>query len=471
MYNQNKQQFIFKLSNSASWNFFVDDKNNLCYSCLNAKKEWSKPTIIRKQTYPSFYSDIDKKDNFHILFQDLNGNIFYTFINANNRKTIQILKSKTTSCYNKYLRLVPLSDSIHFFYVLQHKNSSILSHQILKNATLSSPQILASSTRNIYPYSVFSNSLENISLFYNFFDGEYFQLGYKTYSPFEGLWKKFSQITSSNSNIYLGDAFIDSNNISHVVYQEKTSNNTHKLYYISIPNNNFKKNFIHEQQHQFSNINLVYIKNSLIVFWVDNNNIYFTKSNDNISEWAKVAKYLPDNEIFSVKFKSNLSKDNSFFVSNSIPATFYNGYTLSSFGDISLNYINSNSISTNEFKTIVLDSINLLKAKIEALDYSVLQLKSLHKTLDDKYINLKNVVNKMNQKSTISPRNSATPKLIDTQSEYKNFYNELIKKYHSNDTTSFNIKEFSSVSKNTTSKKRKLHLNTNYKNRTLKKGL
>ena len=470
MYNQDKQQFIFKLSNSDTWNFFVDEKNNLCYSCLTPKKEWSKPTIIKKQVYHSFYSDIDKKDNFHILFQDLNGNIFYTFISSKISKTIQLLKAKISSCYNKYLHLIPLSDSIHFFYVLHYKNSSILSHQILKNATLSSPQILASSTRTLYPYSVFSTSLENIYLYYNFFDGEFFQLGYKIYSPFESLWTKFSKITASNSNIYLGDAFIDSNNISHILYQEKTNNNTYKLHYLSIPDNGFKKEVLHEQQNIFCNLNLIYNKDLLIAFWVTDNNIFFTKSQHSTNEWSKISEYLPDKETFSVKFKSNFSKDSNFFVSNSIPTNFHNGYTLASFGDISLNYINVNSISTNDFKTIVLDSLNLLKNKFETLDYSILQLKSLYKTLNDGYINLKKDVDLIKQKGISSKRTSASPKLIDAEAEYKKFYKELIKTYHINDTNSYNTRHFSSNCKTNISKKKKLHLNTTLKNKTLKKS-
>ena len=143
MYNQDKKQFIFKLSNSESWNFFVDAKNNLCYSRLNKRKTWEKPNLIKKQVYPSFYADIDKKDTFHIIFQNLDGDIFYTFINSKTSKTIPILKSKNSLVYDKYLHLIPSSDSVHFFYVLHYKNSMILSHQIFKNATLSNPQILA----------------------------------------------------------------------------------------------------------------------------------------------------------------------------------------------------------------------------------------------------------------------------------------------------------------------------------------
>ena len=71
MYNEDSKQFLLKWSNGETFNFFVDSKNNLCYSNLSKKGLWSRPTIIKKQIHPCFYADIDSKDKFHIIFQNL----------------------------------------------------------------------------------------------------------------------------------------------------------------------------------------------------------------------------------------------------------------------------------------------------------------------------------------------------------------------------------------------------------------
>ena len=411
MFDKNNSQFLFKLSNNDTWNFFVDSNKNLCYSYLNRKKQWSKPSIIKTNVHPSFYADMDTKDSFHIIFQNLNGDIFYTLLNSRSTKPKQILKAKTSSSYNKHLSLIPLKDSIHFFYILHYKNSLILSHQILKDARLSNPQILASSSQSLTPYSVLKDSFGNISLYYCFFDGKFFQLGYKIYSPFESMWTKFSQVTNSNSNISLLDAIIDQNNITHILYREKSPNN---YYYYTNNNSSTVKCPINNT----TSANLVILKNTIIIFFIDKTKIYFIKSHDNGLSWTNPQEYLISGEIFCTKFKSNNNKD--FVLSNNIPATFLNGYTLASFNELLFDQNNVNSISTNDFKTIVLDSINLLKNKLESLQTDILQLKSLYQNLDSKYsILYKNYTNKSRPK----------PKILDAESEYKNFVNELKKSY------------------------------------------
>lgn len=412
MFDRNNSQFLFKLSNNDTWNFFVDNDKNLCYSSLNKKKHWNKPSIIKNSIFPSFHADMDNKDFIHIIFQNLQGDIFYTLVNSKSIKTVQILKTKIPSAYNKHLHLIPLKDSVHFFYILHYKNSLILSHQILKNGSLTNPQIIASSAKNLHPYSAFVDSFGNISLYYCFFDGKFFQLGYKIYSPFESMWTKFSQVTNSNSDICLLDALMDCNNTTHILYKEKSLNN---YYYANSNPSTFKCPPLNT-----SSANLVIFKNTIFIFWMEKNIIKFIKSQNNGISWTDYLEYHMSGEIFSVKFKSNNTKDLIF--SNNIPATFFNGYTLASFNEISFDQTNVNSISTNDFKTIVLDSLNLLKNKFESLHSDVLNLKSLYQTLNKKYSTLQNNHN-------ISRSVSNKPEILDAETEYKNFLAELKKSY------------------------------------------
>ena len=477
MYNQDKKQFIFKLSNSETWNFFVDAKNNLCYCRLNKKRTWEKPSLIKKQVYPSFYADIDKKDTLHIIFQNLDGDIFYTFINAKTSKTIQILKGKNSTSYNKHLYLIPSSDSVHFFYILHYKNSIILSHQMFKNATISNPQILASSSKNVYPYSVFSDTLGNIYLYYNFFDGKFFQLGYKVYSPFEALWTKFSQLTSLNCNVYLSDVIMDDNNITHVIYQEVNTSNSCRLHYIKIPSKAESSIAITPYTNiSFSDVNLVYTKNSLIVFWIKNNVVHYTKSSNNGISWSEIDKFTLNNENFCVKFKSNTPKDANSIISNSIPSTFKNGYTLASFNNVLLDYTAVSSISTNDFKTLVLDSLNLLKNKLETLNSEVTKLKSMYVNLNKKLSTLENKSNFI-----VSPTKnnlpSNTPTLLDAQTEYENFVSELKSNYNFDTNNNYNTSKFNSTTPSFNKKystflpkRKKLCLNKVLHNKTFKKS-
>ncbi|MBP5426673.1 MAG: hypothetical protein J6Y29_02060 [Clostridiales bacterium] len=451
MFDRDNSQFLFKLFNNDTWNFFVDNNKNLCYSSLNKKKQWSKPTIIKTNIYPSFYADIDNKNSFHLIYQNIKGDIFYTLINSKSIKTIQILKSKTPSTYNKHLRLIPLNDSIHFFYILHYKNSLILSHQILKNATLSNPQILASSSKNLYPYSVFVDSLGNISLYYCFFDGKFYQLGYKIYSPFESMWTKFSQVTNSNSDIQLLDALVDNNNITHILYIEKKFNT---IYYSNSNSSIFKCPIVN-----ISDANLLILADTIFIFWIKKDIIHFIKSQDNGLSWSTINEYSMNGELSCVKFKSNAKKNHIF--SNVIPATFLNGYTLVSFNELTLDHTNVSAISTNDFKTIVLDSLNLLKNKFESLNSEVSELKSMYKSLNAQYTNLKN-----NSIKNVPRLNLQQPSILDAETEYQNFLKELKNSYGH-----INTPNYSPYTKISPHKKRKLYSLKKILGKTFKKVL
>lgn len=450
MYNKDTKQFLFKWSNGDTFNFFVDSSNNLCYSNLNKKNTWSKPITIKKEIHPCFYADIDSKDKIHIIFQTLNGDIFYTFINSKSTKTMQILKSKTSSSYNKYLHLIPLKDSVHFFYILHHKNSMILSHQILKNSTLSNPQIIASSSKNIYPYSVFASDIGNIYLYYNFFDGKFFQLGYKTYSPFEAMWTKFSQITNSNSDVLLINALIDSFNTTHILYKEKCQKNTYNFYYAKFSSDDtFLK--IPINKIPAPNPSLTILQKSLIILGINNNIIHFIKSDDLGSTWSDIEQCTMNGNFFCVGFKSNLDQNQI----STLPISFVNGYTIASFNKIS-------SVSTNDFKAIVLDSLNLLKNKFEKLNQDILNLKSLYKNLESR----------LQQQKGLNI-NSNTSNIIDTQSEYEKFVNELKTSYNFDIKPNYNVHKYSgNISKlPTTSNPPKKYSQKKLLNKTFKKAL
>ena len=443
-----------KSSADDTFNFFVDSKNNLCYSNLNKKGIWSRPSIIKKQIHPCFFADIDSNDKLHIISQNLNGDIFYTFINSKSIKTIQILKSKSSSSYNKHLYLIPSNDCVHFFYILHHKNSMILSHQILKNSTLSNPQIIASSSKNIYPYSVLSSDIGNIYLYYNFFDGKFFQLGYKIYSPFEAMWTKFSQITNSNSDVFLIDSLIDSSNTTHIIYKEKKSTNPPKFFYARFsPNENFSKIQINKIPE--SNPSLTIFQKSVIIFGIKNNIIHFIKSDDLGLSWSNIEQCSINGDFFCVGFKSNL--DHGLIISNRLPISFVNGYTIASFNNVS-------SISPNDFKTIVLDSLNILKNKFEKLNDEISNLK----------ITCQNLESKLNKKKSYNIDTSSLEKqnLLDTQSEYEKFVKELKASYNLDVNPNYNIHKYSgNISKlPQPNKAKKSYIKRKLQNKTFKKA-
>jgi hypothetical protein len=80
MYNTNSQQFIYKQSTGKIYNFYYNEKQGLCYSILSKRNTWGEPNVLQKNIHNNFSMEMDAEDNFHILYQDAGGNIFYSLI-------------------------------------------------------------------------------------------------------------------------------------------------------------------------------------------------------------------------------------------------------------------------------------------------------------------------------------------------------------------------------------------------------
>ena len=149
---------------------------------------------------------------------------------------------------------------------------------------------------------------------------------------------------------------------------------------------------------------------------------------------------------------------------------------LTNFNNVLLDHSAVSSISTNDFKTIVLDSLNLLKNKLETLDSEVSKLKSFYVNVDKKLANLDN---KSSFISSAAPKNSpyAAATLLDAQTEYENFVSELKSNYKLDINNDYKIPNFSNntsyfkkTPKTFLPKRKKLGLNKRLKNKTLKKS-
>jgi hypothetical protein len=158
--------FIFRLKNNNTYHFYIEKGSNLLFKKLLSDNSWSKPLSLVNDTTESLNIGADYNDFFHIIYQNKTGSIIYSVFDGENLRVYEMLKSRTNDRYERYFKIVPSSNIIHFFYVLRKDNLYSIIHQHLQNFDFSMPKILVSLPDSKVNFDVSSDSSGNLHLFF-----------------------------------------------------------------------------------------------------------------------------------------------------------------------------------------------------------------------------------------------------------------------------------------------------------------
>jgi len=369
MFNRNDKHYIFKQSNDRIWNFFHDEKNGLCYSILTKRSTWSEPASLFKNANKDFYVDMDSDDVFHILFQDSKGNIFYSRLSSQGTETKPILNSKVPTQYNKHLFLIPLRDDIHTFYVLYHNENMILAHQIIGNGSMGTPRVVDYVADKDHPYSIICDNAGNIDVVYQSSDGRHLQLGYKRYSREKKAWSEFTPITKFNGTCEFPQLISDSSGMIHMSFQ-RCSNRQYELVYMHrMPGKTTWSDsmVVHSSSYPFINSSIVNVDGKLSIFWIRDETTYYSYSVDAGSTWSKPARYnFPTGkQLFCMSYKSNASHEAGKIQAPCVSGSYVGGLMIAFYPDVLS--ASSASISADELRSMLLDSLKYLKSSVQEL--------------------------------------------------------------------------------------------------------
>ncbi|HHV99766.1 MAG TPA: hypothetical protein GXX36_09380 [Clostridiaceae bacterium] len=368
MYSSGKKQFIFRLSSGKTLNLYHDSRLGLCLSLLTKRNFWTEPVSVQKNADRYFFADIDPEDKIHIVFQDNQGNIFYSCIENESVSTMPILSSKSNSSYDKHFFLIPMRNCVHVFYVLQHSGSYLLSHQMLENDKVLTPRVIDYVTESEYPYSVMLDKSNNLFVFYQSSDGRHLQLGCKKYNPAQGFWSDFAAITRFDGNSEYPRTIMDKDGIIHICYQRCAQKQYELIYQQKIPDRNIwtSECVIHTSASPFRDFSVLCLEGNIIVYWVRDNIIYYSFSKDSGNNWSKPARYnFPaGRQLMCIHYKSNVPYDSAKISVREIPGAFING--------IKFAFIEQSPetarVSANDLKDMIVDSLNHLKGSVEELE-------------------------------------------------------------------------------------------------------
>jgi len=348
--------------------FYYEEVHGICYSILTRHNTWTEPVSLQKNAHQSFYADIDSEDNIHLLFQDKQGNIFYSLICNASIKTTPVLNSKSISLYDKYLFLVPFKNVVHFFYILQHNDSNILAHQVLIDSSVSMPKVIDYVAKSKCPCSITLDKLGNLYAFYQASDGRHLQLGHKKYNSTQRAWGEFSAITRFSTDSEYPRVMVDNKNIMHICFQRRYERQYELIYQQKVPDKNIWTNeiIIHTSAYPFNESSIILINGSIIIYWVRDDIIYFSASNDEGNTWSKPARYnfSAGRQLMCISYRTNNPYENEKVSITNIPGNFINGIKLAFYQDTTENM---NDLSATDLKNMIVDSLRLLKVSIEEL--------------------------------------------------------------------------------------------------------
>jgi len=368
MYSSEKKQFIFRLSSGKTLNLYHDSRLGICLSLLTKRNIWTEPISLQKNAHRYFFADIDTEDKIHIVFQDNQGNIFYSCMENESVSTMPILSSKTNSSYNKHFFLIPMRNCIHVFYVLQHSGSYLLSHQILEGDKVLTPRVIDYVTESEYPYSVVLDKSNNLFVFYQSSDGKHLQLGSKKYNSAQGFWGDFTAITRFDGNSEYPKTIMDKDGIIHICYQRCAQKQYELIYQQKIPDRNIwtSECVIHTSATPFKDASILCLEGNIIVYWVRDNIIYYSSSKDSGNNWSRPARYnFPaGRQLMCIRYKSNAAYDSAKMSVREIPGAFINGIKFAFFEPT----LETARVSANDLKDMIVDSLNHLKGSVEDLE-------------------------------------------------------------------------------------------------------
>lgn len=313
MFNFHNRQFVFRQNNGEIRNIYCDARQNLFCSVLSPRGIWNNTAILHKNATPFFYAEIDQDDIYHVLFQDNNGSIFYSRLEGQSVKTMQVLSSKTPNSYNKQLYIAPFRNNLHFFYVLQHNNSFLLAYQVLANSKMSTPKVVDYVSGSDLPCSIIYDREQNITVFYQSYDGKYLQLGYKKFISAQKHWSDFTPVTKYTGNCEYPHAIIDQSGIIHLCYQRRAPKLYELVYQQKTPDRNLwsAETILHSSIHSFENASILQVQDRITVYWVREDVIYFSVGAMNGSGWGKPSKYNNQfgRQLQCLCYKSNSPRD------------------------------------------------------------------------------------------------------------------------------------------------------------------
>ncbi|HHV60997.1 MAG TPA: hypothetical protein GXX49_12040 [Clostridiaceae bacterium] len=382
MYSPEFKHYIFKKTSGITWHIFFNEKHGICYRTYDEGTGWSTAELLVKDSLQDYYAELDGKNQIHIVYQDLNGNINYLLHNGNTYTATSVLRSKMPSPYRKSISCIPGENGVNILFTVKHKDSLLLAHQFASLSNPGTPKTIDYVIDGEMPYSFTCSKNGEINVFYQVYDGKFLQLGTKKLNPSTGQWGEFTPITRYNGNCEYPKPLTDNSGTVHVCYQRQQDGQYEFVHQKKEPDKNIwsHETVIQTSGHSFRRAAPVILENNIIAFWIRGNAIHFSYSPIDSDSWSRPQKYSMDGnrEIECAKYTTNMIYEQNKIISTEIPVVFSRGYKIAFWEEIKTP---DDTTPSSQLKSLIVDSLNALKNSVDDLKKSIA-------LLDERILNL-----------------------------------------------------------------------------------
>jgi len=369
MYNNANIHYIFRQSSGEIIDFYFSERFGICCSSLTKKNVWTNPVSINKSAHSLFSADMDTEDRFHMLLQDMQGNLHYTIMEGSSIRSLPILSSRNPNVYNKHLKIIPLKDEVHFFYVLKQERAPILSHQVLgKGGKGSNPRVVDYVGDNSCPVCLVYDGKDEIYAFYQVNDGKYYQLGEKRYDLNTKRWSEFNQLTDNQGDCGFPKAIADKAGTIHLCYQKSSPGQFELVYRQKKAESRHWSGelLMHSSVYNFENASILWLNDSLIVYWLRDDIIYCRIGYQSGNNWGKPYKYnFPyRGSLYNLVYKTNYPDEAEKTAVCNIPGCLTGGLKLAFYKFIPNN---GETLTVENVRDLILESFRMLRNSTEEL--------------------------------------------------------------------------------------------------------
>lgn len=386
MFEHNKKQYIFKLSNGRTVNIFYKENSGIYISTLNKRNLWTEATPLVRDAMPGFSADMDKNDKIYIVFQDQHGNIVRGSYSGDNWNVKTVLNSKNPSSYDKHLYALCIEDRVFYFYVLEYSGNKLLSYQIQSsNGNLSTPKVIDYVSGATIPFTVIHKPQNELYIFYKSNEKKSPLLGFKNYSFDKDQWGDFKSISNETEEGNIVSTISDSDGNLHLLWQKKHPEKFELIYNCLHPGAEVWANekILTSSPQPFYNSSFVQVNDLLLCYWLKDNSIYYATTSTKGGFWSKQNKYgfYETKPIYCIKYKQNTKNTNAPPYLWTLPGNFVGGYKLAFLNDSDLK---AGIPDMEEVRSTFSETLKFLTKDMEELKQSVEDLKNHLQELDIK---------------------------------------------------------------------------------------
>lgn len=381
MFDIGNKQFIFKNSSGRVVNIYHNDKLSICISTLSKRNLWTEPEYIFKNAFSEFYAYMDANDNYHIICQDSKGNLVYVYSQNAEWHSLPILSSKNPFPDKKHPYITHYDGQPNVFYTITHSNNIMLVHQpVTQKGTQCVPKVIDYVSAKEFSHNIVKDSIGNIYAVYlpALKLSDYILC--KKYSKENGAWAKHASIPIASPEVSAATCVLGKNDTLHIVLRSEIDKKSNIAYFKTNLQGNtiIADNIIYSGKALINYYSILEMPPKIIVYWFTNSAMYYSESADNGNSWSNPSEYylpIASRYVHCIVYSSNFQPEIGKICCTDLPGILSNGFKLA-FVQNALS-ANAEQSPQNELKTILDENIKTLLSKINILENSFSELRTI----------------------------------------------------------------------------------------------